>query len=177
MARTRTLPDRGVEHVRFAVASCAGYNQGFFNAYARIAERDDIEFLLHFGNYIYETPNMLPTPGAPQPPDIGRPFDPLHECVTLDDYRRRYTQYRTDPDMQALHLRHPVIATLDDHEFADGTWRDGSSWHRPEQGPFADRKAAGFRARWSGSRTGCLTHSTPRACSAASHSEIWRRSS
>ena len=147
VARTRTLPDRGVEHVRFAVASCASYNAGFFNAYARIAERDDIEFLLHLGDYIYETPNVLP-PGAPQPPDIGRPFDPLHECVTLDDYRRRYAQYRTDLDMQALHLRHPVIATLDDHEFADGTWRDGSSWHRPEQGPFADRKAAGFRARW-----------------------------
>ena len=54
VARTRTLPDRGVEHVRFAVASSASYNAGFFNAYARIAERDDIEFLLHFGDYIYE---------------------------------------------------------------------------------------------------------------------------
>lgn len=147
VARTRTLPDAGVERLRFAVASCASYNAGFFNAYARIAERDDIDFLLHLGDYIYETPNELP-PGAPQPPDIGRPFDPLHECVTLDDYRRRYAQYRRDPDVQALHLRHPVIATLDDHEFADGTWREGSSWHRPEQGSFADRKAAGFRARW-----------------------------
>jgi len=147
VARTRTLPDAGVEHLRFAIASCASYNAGFFNAYARIAERDDIDFLLHLGDYIYETPNELP-PGAPQPPDIGRPFDPLHECVTLDDYRRRYAQYRRDPDVQALHLRHPVIATLDDHEFADGTWREGSSWHRPEQGSFADRKAAGFRARW-----------------------------
>jgi alkaline phosphatase D len=147
VARTRTLPDAGVEHLRFAVASCASYNAGFFNGYARIAERDDIDFLLHLGDYIYETPNVLP-PGAPQPPDIGRPFDPLHECVTLDDYRRRYAQYRTDPDVQALHLRHPMIATLDDHEFADGTWREGSSWHQPEQGLFADRKAAAFRARW-----------------------------
>ncbi|MCJ7437588.1 MAG: alkaline phosphatase D family protein [Acidimicrobiia bacterium] len=147
VARTRTLPERGAERVRFAVASCASYNAGWFNAYARIAERRDLAFLLHLGDYIYETPNVLP-PGAPQPPDIGRPFDPLHECVTLDDYRRRYAQYRGDPDVQALHLTHPVIATLDDHEFADGTWRDGSSWHRPEQGPFADRKAAGFRARW-----------------------------
>jgi alkaline phosphatase D len=147
VARTRTLPDRGVEHLRFAVASCASFNAGFFNAYARIAERDDIEFLLHLGDYIYETPNALP-PGAPQPPEMGRPFEPLHECVTLDDYRRRYAQYRTDPDVQALHHRHPIIATLDDHEFADGAWRDGSSWHQPGQGPFADRKAAGFRARW-----------------------------
>jgi len=147
VARTRTLPRPGVEHVRFAMASCASYNAGWFNAYARIAERRELDFVLHLGDYIYETPNVLP-PGAPQPPDIGRPFDPLHECVTLDDYRRRYAQYRGDPDVQSLHLTHPVIATLDDHEFADGTWRDGSSWHRPEQGLFADRKAAGFRARW-----------------------------
>jgi len=147
VARTRTLPGPGADRVRFAVASCASYNAGWFNGYGRIAERRDLDFLLHLGDYIYETPNQLP-PGAPQPPDLGRPFDPLHECVTLDDYRRRYAQYRTDPDVQALHLTHPIIATLDDHEFADGTWREGSSWHRPEQGPFADRKAAGFRARW-----------------------------
>jgi alkaline phosphatase D len=146
-ARTRTLPGPGVERVRFAVASCASYNAGWFNGYARIAERRDLDFLLHLGDYIYETPNQLP-PGAPQPPDLGRPFDPLHECVTLEDYRRRYAQYRGDPDVQALHLAHPIIATLDDHEFADGTWREGSSWHRPEQGSFADRKAAAFRARW-----------------------------
>ncbi|MEX2031664.1 MAG: alkaline phosphatase D family protein, partial [Dehalococcoidia bacterium] len=120
-ARTRTLPGPGVERVRFAVASCASYNAGWFNGYARIAERRDLDFLLHLGDYIYETPNQLP-PGAPQPPDLGRPFDPLHECVTLDDYRRRYAQYRGDPDVQALHLAHPIIATLDDHEFADGTW-------------------------------------------------------
>lgn len=147
VARTRTLPGAGADHLRFAVASCASFNAGWFNAYARIAARQDLAFLLHLGDYIYETPNVLP-PGAPQPPDIGRPFEPLHECVTLDDYRRRYAQYRRDPDVQALHLTHPIIATLDDHEFADGTWREGSSWHKPEQGPFADRKAAGFRARW-----------------------------
>ena len=100
MARTRTLPAQGVEHVRFAMASCASYNAGWFNAYARIAERRDLDFLLHLGDYIYETQNVLKPP-APQPPDIGRPFDPLHECVTLDDYRRRYAQYRRDPDKAA----------------------------------------------------------------------------
>lgn len=147
IARTRTLPGLGIEHVRFAMVSCASYNAGYFNAYGRIADRDDLDFLLHLGDYIYETPNVLP-PGAPQPPEIGRPFDPLNECVTLADYRRRYAQYRTDPDIVALHLKHPIIATVDDHEFADGAWREGSSWHTPEKGPFLDRKAAAFRARW-----------------------------
>ncbi len=147
-ARTRTLPGPGAEHLRFAMVSCASYNAGFFNAFGRIAEREDLDFLLHLGDYIYETPNMLP-PGAPQPPEIGRPFDPIHQCLTLDDYRRRYAQYHGDPDIQAMHMMHPMIGTVDDHEFADGAWRDGSSWHKDEvDGPFADRKAAAFQARW-----------------------------
>jgi alkaline phosphatase D len=145
IGRTRTLPDRA-EHLRLAMVSCAKFNAGFFNAYARIAERTDLDFLLHLGDYIYEASNTPPksqTPGA----DIGRPFDPLHECVTLADYRTRYRQYRRDPDVQRLHAAHPVIATLDDHEFADGAWRDSATEHRPEYGTWAERRANAFRAR------------------------------
>jgi alkaline phosphatase D len=145
VGRTRTLPAIA-DHLRFAMVSCAKFNAGFFNAYTRIAERDDLDFLLHLGDYIYEASNTPPasqTPGA----DIGRPFDPLHECVTLDDYRTRYDQYRRDPDVQRLHATHPVIATLDDHEFADGAWRDSAAEHKPEYGTWSDRKANAFRAR------------------------------
>jgi alkaline phosphatase D len=145
VGRTRTLPSEP-DQLRFAMVSCAKFNAGFFNAYARIADRTDLAFLLHLGDYIYEASNTPPksqTPGA----DIGRPFDPLHECVTLDDYRTRYRQYRSDPDVQLLHAAHPVIATLDDHEFADGAWRDGASEHRPEYGPWEARRANAFRAR------------------------------
>ncbi len=145
IARTRTLP-ASTEHIRFAMVSCAKFNAGYFNAYVHIAESDDLSFLLHLGDYIYEASNTPPasqTPGA----DIGRPFDPLHECVTLDDYRTRYRQYKHDPDVQMLHSMHPVIATLDDHEFADGAWREGATEHKPEYGSWADRKANAFRAR------------------------------
>ena len=145
IARTRTLPAE-TEQLRFAMVSCAKFNAGFFNAYARLAERDDLQFLLHLGDYIYEASNTPPpsqTPGA----DIGRPFDPLHECVTLDDYRTRYNQYHRDPDVQLLHSRHPILPTLDDHEFADGAWRDGAAEHKPEYGSWDDRKANAFRAR------------------------------
>jgi alkaline phosphatase D len=148
VARTKTLPAGHVERIRFAQCSCAKFNAGFFNGYARIAERDDLDFVLHLGDYIYEAAQNPPasqTPGA----DIGRPMDPLHECVTLADYRTRYAQYHADVDAQAMHQRHPVIGTVDDHEFADGAWRDGSTEHHPERdGPWADRKAAAFRARW-----------------------------
>ena len=60
----------------------------------------------------------------------------------------RYAQYRRDPDVQAVSAAHPFIATVDDHEFADGAWRDGATEHKPERdGPWSERKAAAFRAR------------------------------
>lgn len=147
VARTRTLPGKGADELKFAVVSCASYNSGFFNVYGRVAARADLNFVLHLGDYVYETPNVLP-PHVPAPPDMGRPFDPIEEAVTLADYRRRYAQYRTDSDLLQLHHMHPIIAILDDHEYADGAWREGSSWHRPEQGNYMDRKAAALRARW-----------------------------
>ena len=146
--RTKTLPAAEAEHLRFAQVSCAKFNAGFFNTYARIAERDDLDFLLHLGDYIYEAANIPPagqTPGA----DIGRPFEPLHECKTIEDYRKRYNQYRRDPDAQAMHAALPMIAAVDDHEFADGAWRGGADVHDDEKdGPWSERLKTCFRVRW-----------------------------
>jgi alkaline phosphatase D len=145
--RTRTLPDMDATTIRFAQVSCAKYNAGHFNAYARLAERDDIAFVLHLGDWIYEA-SQTPPASQTSSRDIGRPFDPLHECVTLEDYRTRYAQYRRDPDIQAASAAHPFISTVDDHEFADGAWRDGATEHRPERdGPWSERRAAAFQAR------------------------------
>jgi alkaline phosphatase D len=136
------------DHIRLAMVSCAKYAAGYFNGYGRIADREDLDFVLHLGDYIYEVSNN-PPPSQTPPADIGRDYVPDHECVTLQDYRARYAHYRQDPDVQRLHLTHPVIATVDDHEFADGAWREGSIEHNEERdGPWADRKAAAFRARW-----------------------------
>jgi alkaline phosphatase D len=145
--RTRTLPEGDAASIRFGQVSCAKFNAGHFNAYARLAERDDVAFVLHLGDWIYEASQ---TPPASQTPskDIGRPFDPLHECKTLDDYRMRYAQYRRDPDVQAVSAAHPIIATVDDHELADGAWRDGATEHKPERdGAWSARRASAFRAR------------------------------
>ena len=148
VGRTRTLPAGSPERVRLAMVSCAKYNAGFFNAYRRIAARPDLDFVLHLGDYIYEAAQIPPSSQTPAA-DIGRVVDPLHECVTLADYRRRYAHYRSDPDVQALHLAHPLIATIDDHELADGAWRNGSVEHRPERdGTWPERRANAFRARW-----------------------------
>ena len=145
--RTKTLPASGIDHLRFAQVSCAKFNAGFFNAYSRIAARDDLDFLLHLGDYIYEAANTPPagqTPGA----DIGRPFIPIHECKTLEDYRSRYAQYHSDPDVQAMHAALPLISTVDDHEFADGAWRGGGDVHDEKRdGPWSERLARCFRVR------------------------------
>jgi alkaline phosphatase D len=146
VGRTRTLPGVGASGLRFAFTSCAKFNAGYFNAYDRLADRDDLDLVVHLGDYIYEASNTPPasqTPGA----DIGRPFEPLHECVTLDDYRTRYAQYQRDPSVQRLRAVHPVVHCADDHELADGAWRGGAADHKDAYGPWADRVAAAFRAR------------------------------
>ncbi|HSL10148.1 MAG TPA: alkaline phosphatase D family protein [Actinomycetota bacterium] len=123
--RTRTLPVAPVEHVRFAIFSCAKYSAGYFNALGRIADRNDIDFVVCLGDYIYEYGNDDPGLGA----EIGRAFDPPHRCYDLADYRTRYAQSRSDPDMRRMHERHPIVALPDDHEFADNTWRGGAKKH------------------------------------------------
>jgi alkaline phosphatase D len=69
--RTRTLPGAGVTHLRFAQTSCCKFNAGFFNAYGALAARDDIQFLLHLGDYIYEASNTPPR--RPNPRSGHRP--------------------------------------------------------------------------------------------------------
>ncbi len=150
IGRTRTLPLNDAAHVRFAQASCAKYNAGYFNAYARIAARaqqDDLDFVLHLGDYIYESADVPPagqTPGA----GIGRSFEPLHECKTLADYRARYNQYHRDPDVQRMHASLPVVSTVNEHEIADRAWRGGAHDHNEARdGLWAERLKAALRAR------------------------------
>lgn len=144
VGRTKTAPAGPTDRLRFALVSCAKYTAGYFNVYGRVAERDDLDFLLHVGDYIYEYGNVDPKANGPA---IGRAVDPPHECWTLEHYRRRYAHYRLDPDVQLVHERHPIIATLDDHEIADNAWREGAKLHDPEKhGEWGVRKAAALRA-------------------------------
>jgi alkaline phosphatase D len=142
VGRTRTLSEGGVD-LRFGMYSCAKFNAGYFNAFGRMAERDDLAFILCLGDYIYEYGNDEKGLGD----KIGRPFVPDHECRTLQDYRTRYASYRRDPQLQRLHQRHPFINIIDDHEFCNDTWREGAGKHNEaEDGPWNQRKEAAFRA-------------------------------
>ena len=140
VGRTLTAPAAGqpVDRLRFAVATCAKYDVGFFNAYARIAEAD-VDAVLHCGDYLYESKtdsDVLP----------GREPTPETEIVTLEEYRARHAQYKTDPDLQRMHQQHPMVATWDDHESSNDSWVDGASSHDPErEGPWPVRKAVAQR--------------------------------
>src|SRR5690606_33493453 len=107
VGRTRTAPaaDVTVDSLRFGVVSCSNYEGGFFSSYRHLAARDDLDLILHLGDYIYETPRGSYGDGA----TFGRLNDPEHEIVSLGDYRRRHALYKADPDLAALHQRYPFV--------------------------------------------------------------------
>ncbi len=142
IGRTRTLPDDSCRQVRIAFTSCANYPEGYFNAYAAIAARDDLDVVLHLGDYIYEYANG----GYGDGRKMGRVPDPDRVLVRLEDYRRRHAQYKMDPDLQAAHARHPWITVWDDHESADNSHREGSLDHDLSLGDWQTRKLSAIRA-------------------------------
>ncbi len=133
VGRTRTAG--GDEPVRFAIASCSNYEWGFFNAYKSISEINDLNAVLHLGDYIYEY-----GPGVYGDTTIGRIHTPAHEIITLSDYRTRYSQYREDPDLQAVHQQHPFITIWDDHEIANNAYVDGAQNHQDDEGDYQKRQ-------------------------------------
>lgn len=124
------------ENVRFAVVSCSNYEYGYFNVYSALAERNDVNAVLHLGDYIYEYAT-----GGYSANIANRSHEPAHEIVTLDDYRLRYSHYHLDTDLQRIHQQYPFICVWDDHESANDSWLDGAENHDPAtQGNWIDRK-------------------------------------
>ncbi len=143
VGRTRTLP-RDPDRVKLAFVSCSNLPFGYFNVYRRIAERDDLNAVLHLGDYLYEYPNRDYGDGA----RFGRVPQPDKEITTLADYRTRHAQYKTDPDLQEVHRRHPFIPVWDDHEITNNAWTDGAQNHQieEEEGDWFLRREAAVRA-------------------------------
>lgn len=143
--RTRTLPTGSVSQVKLAVFSCANYPAGYFNVYADAARRNDLDATVHLGDYLYEYGQGGYASGNAAA--LGRLSQPAKEILSLGDYRQRHAQYKTDPDLQALHAAAPMIAIWDDHEIANDTWANGADNHQSAtEGSFAARKAAAMQA-------------------------------
>lgn len=137
VGRTRTMPAGDVlaERFRFAFVSCQNFEEGLYTAYEHMA-KEDLDLVIHLGDYIYEY--------ATKPGRVRQHIGP--ECTTLDGYRTRYAQYKSDPALKAMHAAAPWLVTPDDHEFDNNCAGDISEEHGVERGPFLQRRAAAYQA-------------------------------
>lgn len=168
VGRTRTLPPAGVQRLRFAVFCCANYPAGYFHVYAHAAKNGEFDALLHLGDYIYEYERGDDVYASKYARAMGREVEPANELRSLSDYRTRYAQYKTDPNLQAIHAVAPMIAIWDDHEIVNNAYKGGSSKIEQDEatdGPYPARKAAAQQAyhEWLPIRTG------------EDRARIWRR--
>jgi alkaline phosphatase D len=136
VGRTRTAPAPNTmpSMLKMAVASCQHWEFGSYGAHRHIA-RAAPDLVAFLGDYIYEWgPFQLKHPETSTGGD---------ECFDLSLYRRRYAQYKSDPDLQAAHLVSPWVVTWDDHEVANdyGGLRDERL-----ADDFAQRRAAAYQA-------------------------------
>ncbi len=143
VGRTKTTPTGEVDEIKIGVVTGSNYQWGYFNAYESMAARDDLNAFIHTGDYIYEY-----KAGKYAHPDLEkREHFPDKDLLILDDYRKRYSQYRLTMPLQNLHKAMPMIAQWDDHEFANDTWREGAENHDPAtQGEWQARRDAALQA-------------------------------
>ena len=112
VGKTKTLPAAGdsIASMTFAFASCQQYEHGYYTAYKHMA-KEDLDLVFHVGDYIYEygTNEYLSATGNVR----AHKGD---EIITLEDYRTRHAQYRSDEHLRAAHAAFPWVVTWDDHE-------------------------------------------------------------
>lgn len=131
--RTKTAPAEDADvPVRFAFVSCQDYIGRYYDALAHLATFE-LDFFVHLGDYIYETngdpgfqnadpARSIAFDDAEGAIDLGEGESAYQAARSLDNYRQLYRTYRSDPALQRLHERVPMVATWDDHEFADDSW-------------------------------------------------------
>lgn len=144
IGRTKTAPAVGGTEAKFAVASCSSYEHGYFNAYESMSKRNDLDAIIHLGDYIYEYESGGFSSSVVT--GQGRVYEPTHEIITLSDYRIRHSHYKLDDQLQRLHQVHPFITTWDDHETANDSYKDGAQNHNSGEGLWIDRKISGTQA-------------------------------
>lgn len=144
IGRFRTLASKEshLDSLRFAYVSCQDYTNGYYHA-LRFAAEEEVDFVIHLGDYIYESvgdpsyQNPLPDRQIRLP--SGQP-----KAFTIEDYRTLYRTYKSDPDLRKLHERHAMISIWDDHEFANDAYYpavapDDSLKSHPDRRQIANR--------------------------------------
>lgn len=137
-ARTTPSPDSLPARLRFAFASCQHYEQGLYTAYEHMA-KDDLDLVFHLGDYIYE--------GPAQTKGVRRHAGPTRTRLqTLEDYRIRHAQYRSDPLLYNMHARCPWVVTWDDHEFDNNYANDIAETPHTDPVEFLWRRTNAYQA-------------------------------
>ncbi|MGE3540946.1 MAG: alkaline phosphatase [Candidatus Tectimicrobiota bacterium] len=137
IGRTRTAPRYGapLEHLAFAFASCADWQNGLYAAYGAMAE-EDLDLVVHLGDYIYE---YGPLAGGPRQHDTPALFD-------LASYRHRHALYKTDRQLQAAHRAFPWVVVWDDHEVENNYASAQSEQREVDAQTFLQRRAHAYQA-------------------------------
>ncbi len=128
IGRTITAPrPNDPRPVNFAFVSCQDVNEGKLNAYRRMifederaAPEDQLGFVLHLGDFIYEVveyPDEVKTRYDRTIYDVARIPDGgqvghFHFPLTVEGYRAVYKGYLADPDLQDARARWPFVAHL-----------------------------------------------------------------
>ncbi|GAA1194641.1 alkaline phosphatase D family protein [Streptomyces hebeiensis] len=146
VGRTRTAPAAHSKpsSLNFGFVSCQAWFEGFYTAYRHLAQ-EDVDLVLHLGDYIYENP--IDAMGGVRKVPVAAELRP--EPMNLTQYRNRHALHRFDQDLIAAHQAHPFAVVWDDHEVEDNWARDHSKLdNEPDQDPlvFRERAAAGFQA-------------------------------
>lgn len=145
--RARTAPAAGElpARMRLASAGCQNYPAGWYDAWRHLSQEPELDAVFHYGDYIYEGG---PASNVEIKDAVGRVVERRHfgnEIYSLDDYRRRYAQYKSDPHLRAAHQAAAFISSFDDHE-VDNDW--ASAYDQDGTAPelFALRRAVAMQA-------------------------------
>lgn len=144
VGETITLPTDATQ-AKLAVCSCSNYQAGLFNAYDAMAN-SDADIIVHLGDYFYEY-GAGGYGSTAENAFLNRSHEPEGEIISLDDYRTRYKQYRSDTSLQLAHQKKPFICVWDDHEIANDTYKEGAENHdEATEGSFEVRKQNALQA-------------------------------
>lgn len=158
LGETKTAPtaDQDVA-VRFAFASCQDFNGRYYHAWQALVDSEsDLDFVVHLGDYVYETTNnpdfQTPNPDRAIVLPDGQPDGPGENpdvaASTLADYRALYRQYRSDLSLQRAHQKYPFIVIWDDHEFSNDCWQDHATYFNDLQDETQPRRREAADQAW-----------------------------
>ena len=121
--KTLPLPTAALPALNFAFVVCQDYGNGYYTALAHLAQEQQVDYVIHLGDYIYESiaSNFQGNPARLVP---AFPSGSTTIPVDVNDYRHLYQVYRSDPDQQAAHEAFAYIQLWDDHEFANDCHQD-----------------------------------------------------